>query len=1062
MSRFPCRDRHVAASAPVRPRRGRTWWPLLFAFASAVALAQAGEERTLEHYSPDDGLSQNTVTALVDDDQGFLWIGTQDGLNRFDGHRFQVFRPPPPDETERPESIRNGSVERLAYDPLRHRLWVASNGPGVERIDLADWRRRVIDNGRDIAHNRIERLLAAPDGGAWIGTRTGVDRIAGNASQARTLGATGIVVGLFLPPGQRTPLALDADCALWSIGDTALRRMPLAVPAGMRCAFARPMTDGLWVIASDGSALRTARDGRLLRTLAPSALHLGQAHVTAATNPDAATLLLGYSDGRLVQLADDGRVPTEVPMAPATGSAIVSLHADRSGTLWIGTASNGLFRMRMPSASVDRDWLPTSALGLLGTRSVHAIWQAADGRQTLVGTDQGLLEKNSPAAPWRAIPALAGPSVRAIAPAADGDGWWIGTQSGLFRLGRHHRLRADMAQPGLRVDALLAEGADLWIGSRGALVHLRDGVRVDAERLRVFDGHWVTSLARGPDGRLWIGTDDAGLWQLHGEDRPEPAADRGGPPVNAIWALHAATDQLWAGTFAHGLYRIDPASGGKRAFTERDGLANNVIYQILPDASGRLWLSTNNGLSVFDPDTGLFQNLGQRDGLLSQEFNSSAGWRTPDGRRLWFGGTRGVDVIDPARLPRRSAPARPVLTRLQVYQRSSPLADEDASTLDSTRIVYTRGLEMDYRDNVFALGMAAIDSTAPAAARLRYRLRGLHEDWIYPQAPTAELSISRLSPGHYTLEVQAAGRDGRYGAARTLDLQMQPPPWLSGPAYALYSAGLLGLLALLGWRIQAAVHRQQRQVEQLNRLVAERTTQLQRANRQLVQSNAKLEEAIRRDPLTQASNRRDLQDWLDRACPQVLARLRQPAAASEALLFFMIDLDNFKRVNDQHGHAVGDDVLVQTCRRLRNVCREQDMLVRWGGEEFLLAARLSGHDEAAALAGRILRAVDSEPVALDDGRTLPVTCSVGFAPWPFAPQWPTLGGWQQSVDLADRCLYAAKASGRNAWVGLLPGPAPQQAAVRALLGGGAPHAIGGDSAQILSSLPVPPGPAQFR
>lgn len=1062
MSRFPCRDRHVAASAPVRPRRGRTWWPLLFAFASAVALAQAGEERTLEHYSPDDGLSQNTVTALVDDDQGFLWIGTQDGLNRFDGHRFQVFRPPPPDETERPESLRNGSVERLAYDPLRHRLWVASNGPGVERIDLADWRRRVIDNGRDIAHNRIERLLAAPDGGAWIGTRTGVDRIAGNASQARTLGATGIVVGLFLPPGQRTPLALDADCALWSIGDTALRRMPLAVPAGMRCAFARPMADGLWVIASDGSALRTARDGRLLRTLAPSALHLGQAHVTAATKPDDATLLLGYSDGRLVQLADDGRVPTDIPMAPATGSAIVSLHADRSGTLWIGTASNGLFRMRMPSASVDRDWLPTSALGLLGTRSVHAIWQAADGRQALVGTDQGLLERPAPGAAWRSAPALAGPSVRAIAPAADGDGWWIGTQSGLFRLGRNHRLRADMAQPGLRVDFLLAEGADLWIGSRGALVHLRDGVRVDAGRLRVFDGHWVTSLARGPDGRLWVGTDDAGLWQLRGEGPPEPAADRGGPPVNAIWALHAAADHLWAGTFAHGLYRIDPASGGKRAFTEHDGLANNVIYQILPDASGRLWLSTNNGLSVFDPDTGLFQNLGQRDGLLSQEFNSSAGWRTPDGRRLWFGGTRGVDVIDPARLPRHSAPARPVLTRLQVYQRSTPLADEDASVLDSTRIVYTRGLEMDYRDNVFALGMAAIDSTAPAAARLRYRLRGLHEDWIYPQAPTAELSVSRLPPGHYTLEVQAAGRDGRYGATRTLDLQMQPPPWLSGPAYALYSAVLLGLLALLGWRIQAAVHRQQRQVEQLNRLVAERTTQLQRANRQLVQSNAKLEEAIRRDPLTQASNRRDLQDWLDRACPQVLARLRQPAVASEALLFFMIDLDNFKRVNDQHGHTVGDDVLVQTCRRLRNVCREQDMLVRWGGEEFLLAARLSGHDEAAALAGRILRAVDSEPVALDDGRTLPVTCSVGFAPWPFAPQWPTLGGWQQSVDLADRCLYAAKASGRDAWVGLLPGPAPQQAAVRALLGGGAPHAIGGDSAQILSSLPVPPGPAQFR
>jgi hypothetical protein len=293
-------------------------------------------------------------------------------------------------------------------------------------------------------------------------------------------------------------------------------------------------------------------------------LHLGQAHVTAVSRSDEATLLLGYSDGRLMQLPGDGGAPAEIPLAPGTGSAIISLHADRSGTLWIGTASNGLFRMRMPSPSIDHGWLPASALALLGTRSVHAIWQAADGRPALVGTDQGLLEKASASAPWRTVPALVGPSVRAIAPAADGDGWWIGTQSGLFRLGRDHRLRAGMARPGLRVDALLAEGADLWIGSRGALVRLHDGVRVDAERLRMFDGHWVTSLARAgrppvDRHRRCRAVATARRWPA------EPAADRGGSPVNAIWALHPAADHLWAGTFAYGLYRIDPASGGKRA-----------------------------------------------------------------------------------------------------------------------------------------------------------------------------------------------------------------------------------------------------------------------------------------------------------------------------------------------------------------------------------------------------------------------------------------------------------------------------------------------------------------
>ena len=1059
MSRNPCRDQ--GNTPPARARRFRARFAVLAALAAFAAAgagpAAAADTRTLDHYSPDDGLSQNTVTALVDDDQGFLWIGTQDGLNRFDGHDFQVFRPQSPGEAVGAELVRNGSIERLAFDPRRRRLWIANNGDGIERIDLPDWRRQSIDNGHDLGHNRVQRLLAAPDGGVWIGTRSGVDRVVGEGSRARTLGTTAPIIGLARP---EAPIALDDRCALWAIGDTALRPLPLALPAGTRCALFRAAAAGLWIVATDGTLYRTAADGRVTRAIALAQLRSGPARTTAIGRLRDGSVLLGYSDGQLVRVGD-GIAPAALPFAPPTESAITVLHEDAAGTLWIGSTSNGLFRMREPSVSVERDWLPQPVLAALRTRNVHALWLGAQG-QALVGTDQGLLGKAAADAPWQALPALGTPSVRAIVPAHDGDGWWVGTQSGLFRLGRDGRLRAP-PQPDLRVDALLAEGPDLWVGSRGALLRLHDGVRVDAARLRALDGHWVTCLVRGADGTLWIGTDDAGLWRLRGDAAPEPAFAHGGPLVDSIWSLHLGGDGiLWAGTFSYGLYRIDPATGARRVYTERDGLANNVIYQILPDAHGRLWLSTNNGLSVFDPATGLFQNLGQRDGLVSQEFNSSAGLRAADGRRLYFGGTRGVDVIDPARLPPRSAGARPVLTRLQVYRRSTPLAGADASLNDATRIVHARELVMDYRNNVFTLGMAAIDTSAPAAARLRYRLRGLHDGWVYPRGPTAELSVSRLPAGRYTLEVQAAGRDGRYGASRTLELRMRPPPWLSVPAYALYSLLLLGLLAGLGWRVRSAVHRQRRRVEQLDRLVAERTAQLQRANRQLLQSNARLEEAIRRDPLTQASNRRDLQDWLDRAGPQVIAHLRQPEPVADAVLFFMIDLDNFKRVNDQHGHAVGDDVLVQTCRRLRNVCREQDLLVRWGGEEFLLAARLSGHDEAAALARRILQAVAGGPVALDDGRTLDVTCSVGFAPWPFAPSWPMLGGWQQSVDLADRCLYAAKEAGRNAWVGLLPGPAPQQAAVRALLAGGAPHAIGGDSAQILSSLPVPPGPAQFR
>jgi hypothetical protein len=432
MSRIPCRDRHVAASAPARLRRGRAWWLALLALVSAAALAHAGEERTLDHYSPDDGLSQNTVTALVDDDQGFLWVGTQDGLNRFDGHRFQVFRPPPTDETTRAESIRNGSVERLAYDPLQRRLWVANNGAG--------WNASTWPTGAAGSSTTAATSAATASNGCWprpTAAHGSAPAPAWTASPAMRCGHARWARraswwACSCRPGKD---AAGAGCRLRTLVGRRHRLAAQAAGPARRHALRLRPTHGRRPVGDRERRQRIPhRAGRPAPADdRPAMLHLGQAHVTAVSRSDEATLLLGYSDGRLMQLPGDGGAPAEIPLAPGTGSAIISLHADRSGTLWIGTASNGLFRMRMPSPSIDHGWLPASALALLGTRSVHAIWQAADGRPALVGTDQGLLEKASASAPWRTVPALVGPSVRAIAPAADGDGWWIGTQSGLFR-----------------------------------------------------------------------------------------------------------------------------------------------------------------------------------------------------------------------------------------------------------------------------------------------------------------------------------------------------------------------------------------------------------------------------------------------------------------------------------------------------------------------------------------------------------------------------------------------------------------------------------------------------
>jgi len=213
-------------------------------------------------------------------------------------------------------------------------------------------------------------------------------------------------------------------------------------------------------------------------------------------------------------------------------------------------------------------------------------------------------------------------------------------------------------------------------------------------------------------------------------------------------------------------------------------------------------------------------------------------------------------------------------------------------------------------------------------------------------------------------------------------------------------------------------------VKNLEAKVQERTRQLEEKNRALEVANQALENASLTDPLTGLKNRRFLLKNLDADIAVVRRSLRDweegtPRPERTDLLFFLMDLDHFKSVNDTYGHAAGDRVLVQVRELLERVFRESDFLVRWGGEEFLIIGRFVHRDQAALLAERIRETVASHAFDLGDGRTVNRTCSVGFACFPFHLSEPGLLNWSQIVDVADACLYAAKHSGRDAWVGLL-------------------------------------------
>lgn len=1003
---------------------------------------------SVDRYGLDEGLSQLSVTAIAQDDSGFLWIGTQEGLNRFDGQRFLVLR--------ESGGLPSNSIESLAFD-ASSRLWVGTNDAGLHIRDLRNGGQTNVGLAQGLGHPTVTGILLDGQRGAWLTTPAGVDYLDANGQGLRVLSRTLRAVGL-AHLGEGEALLLDAECALWRAGPGHVERVAAAIEGMDGCTAMVASADGYWVADEGGVVARMLPDGSLARRMSlpaevPGALGVSAMHVQAGR-----FVWLGRADGSLWQLPLDGvgeGAPRRVRLDQDAGGPIQRVFVSEDGVLWLGSLTRGLFRARPLSDAVGQGRVEAGAPADWPSRSLRAIHFS--GEFDLVGTDAGLVWRRGDA-DWRTVATIGATSVRSIAPAARG-GWWIGSHRGVWHLAPDGRAQpmAELADP--RVTDLLAErdaaGADvLWVATRGGLARFVDGVRVPHGWEETLDGQFLTSLMRDDLGRLWIGSNESGLFRsdVNGElEHLSPAT--GGLPHQSVWSLHADDAAFWVGTFSGGLIRIDRVDGGMRRFGEAQGLSNEVVYRILPDDHGRLWLSTNNGISVLDPGRELVQTLGRGDGLHNREYNSGAGSRGPDGR-LYFGGTEGLDVLAPDGLAATSPPARPVLASLQVIGVKRGRVAEGPSRRFDT--LYADTVVLDHRDAVIALQMVAIDFTAPAAARLRYRIKGLHEDWVHPGGASAELVLSNLPAGDYPLEISAAGRDGRFGPTRTVLIDVPPAPWMHPAAKAVYVVLALLGLAWLGSRIGARERARRAQIDLLNRTVAERTRALEEANQMLRTSNRQLEEATRTDPLTQVSNRRDLQQWLAREADTVVRELATRGQGYIGLLFFMIDIDDFKRINDQFGHQVGDEVLVAFAARLRALGRERDVVVRWGGEEFLWLVRDLALADAVRLAERARQAVADAPFELASGQVLAVTCSVGFAPWPFWSRFPALGDWEQSVNLADRALYAAKAGGKNAWVGVLPGPALDRVGMQRLLTGSDPAELAPDSVQLVHSTPDAP------
>ena len=1006
-------------------------------------------------------INDGVVTALAQDQRGLIWVGTTVGLVRYDGYqlrRVPVGGKPLAGAASAPAPAGSSFVRALLQAPGGV-LWVGLDGEGLARLDTEQqvWTRYSPDSKKAgaLTNGTVRALALGQDGALWVGTTGGgLHRLAPQATtfepHTRASGA--------LPDDRVQALLVDSRGDLWVgtwNGLVRLRRgaqhfEPVWSDSSRSGSLAGRIVAMLGE-APDGRIWAGTRQGELILIDPASGegVHAEQAADSAGTRLSGATHSytamavagpdeIWVSGGNGVELRDsrDGHIVMRLvrdarkPWGLAANN-VVALLRERSGGLWLGSYGGGLQR-HSPNSGL---WVrrgevnDESILSSGDVRSLHQlrngeIWAGMSERGVSVLDPQlrqigQILTNDTGAGRPSGKTLFKGGVVGAITQSIDGS-VWVGTEGGVYQFNPQRQLlRSYNVGQGRARRMLATADGSVWVGTQdGVYRRPSGGERFDRLNLQeggVLNGN-VNSLAEAADGRVWVGGNNglyvvppggAGLQQV----TSPPGLGLSQKVVLGLLVDHQQT--LWVDTNA-GLYRMEGQAGDQVGFklvAESGG--GSAGANLLEDAQGRIWTHQN----VFDPRDSSRYELSPADGV-----DIGTGWfrsyaRLADGRML-FGGSTGILVVQPE--------------RFKPWAYSPPLVISELRLADE-RVPPGTPLMLTPKQRNFSVEFSALDFSSPERLRYRYRLQGFDADWIDTRADFRVASYSNLPPGNYVLDVQGSNRTGQW-SPQTLSLlvNVQPAWWQTWWALAL--AALAGTLAVLGVvRSRTGVLRR-RQVE-LEAKVQERTAELENLSRELQIKSAALEASSLIDPLTGLHNRRFLNQYLDAEITQSLRRHEEhrqhgtPLAEGADVVFFILDIDHFKQVNDQHGHAAGDAVLVQMRQRLQQAFRQADYLVRWGGEEFLIVARATTRAQAPELAERACAAVANNPFVLDDGTRLFKTCSVGFAAFPLAPVWPTALEWPAVVDLADQALYAVKHNGRNGWLGVVEATAVSAAAL---------------------------------
>ncbi|HEY0064998.1 MAG TPA: diguanylate cyclase [Telluria sp.] len=931
-------------------------------------------------------LPHDRVSTLFEDKQGNIWAGTQAGLARYNPktNDFTRFAPPPGPSAQR--------IIKSIISDGRDGIWLATWG-GLQHFDPASASFTVYlhdaRNPTSLASNDINAIAMDEKGGIWAATWPG---------------------GLdYLAPGQ-------SEFVHYRVDSAASPDPKLNIVRALH--FARDKT--LWIGTENGVMnWNTGSDWETRARLDAPATRINYLYGDANETVWAGTLaagLLRWDKGsskaiHYVHRANDSNsLPSDY---------IRAVMHDRSGMLWVGSFTDGISLVNLNSQGFQR-FIPfdVEAHNLRPDNSLKFIEGAPEGRLWLAGNSG--LSLFDPAngevlKTWRADGAKAGALSNDTVYSLyqqPGGALWIGTSAGLNRLdGGDKPIKAiSFGSVGADFINTIAPGANntLWLGTGNQVI-----------RYDTASGAWNNYYPNPDDpnsrsvnstnviledgkGRVWMGSEwsGGGLDLLDTQSgkfrhlRHQPGNPASLADDNVASMYQDPQGRLWVGT-AKGLNQILGADDGSisfRSYLDKGSVGAIKILAIRSDREGMLWLSTAGGLLRMDPATGKAARFTSADGL-TEGFSVGAAHAAADGK-LYFGGVKGMTGVTPQLVRSSSIMPQVAVTDIGVFNHSLKTGKPAPGIKLEGPVTSPSTLSLSVQQSVFTIEFAALHYTDPGRNTYAYRLDGFDHDWVYTDASRRSATYTNLDPGNYTFHVKAANNQGLWSDKPTsLDIEILPPWWQTWWFRALL---LLLCVALLTVAYRARVRHLTRRQIQLEAMVAARTHELE-------ESNAKLAQLSSTDGLTGIHNRRGFDAALEK-------EWRRAARNGYPLALAMLDVDHFKAYNDHYGHQAGDQCLRTVADLIATHGRRtSDLVARYGGEEFSLLAPATDADDAMEIARGICEALAALALPHAKSPHGVVTISIGVA----TTMPDESVDWSTLIAESDRALYRAKLEGRN-------------------------------------------------